>query len=338
MHITKQQEEIIQSPMDKVVVSAAAGSGKTFILIERVRWIIQQGIDPSKIVCITFTNNAADEMRERLGDDYKEDMFIGTIHAYANRLLVKNGIGTATIRRENNFDKLFALVSTHPEAVEEVDFLALDEAQDSSEYQFDFIFTMIQPKRFFVVGDVRQSIFGFNNARPEFFMSLMNDIEVTPYTLTLNHRNAVNILNYSNWIVNKMKKKPDEIIIGASFSEGLVDNVRRSDIIKLLKRASKNSYGEWVILCRSNSMIHQLIGLLTINGIPTETFKQGDNNLIELEEKMNSNKVKVLTIHSAKGLEWDNVIVAEQVWKTQEDLRLMYVAATRAKQKLYMCR
>ena len=53
---------------------------------------------------------------------------------------------------------------------------------------------------------------------------------------------------------------------------------------------------------------------------------------------MREDTVKVLTVHSAKGLEWDNVIVIGMYAKTPEDYNVQYVAATRARNNLYWMR
>ena len=49
-----------------VIVRAGAGSGKTSILIDRMIVLVRQGVAPSSIVAITFTNRAAAELKERL--------------------------------------------------------------------------------------------------------------------------------------------------------------------------------------------------------------------------------------------------------------------------------
>jgi len=69
-----------------MLVEASAGSGKTRVLTESVRRIIEESPrGSSKILCLTFTNKAAEEMQERLKDlsKVKERTFIGTIHAFA---------------------------------------------------------------------------------------------------------------------------------------------------------------------------------------------------------------------------------------------------------------
>lgn len=54
------------SPEMNVWVSAAAGSGKTKILVDRFLRLLLKGVDPRKILCITFTNSAAAEMVQRI--------------------------------------------------------------------------------------------------------------------------------------------------------------------------------------------------------------------------------------------------------------------------------
>jgi DNA helicase II / ATP-dependent DNA helicase PcrA len=68
MILDKIQQEIVESNDNNIIVVAGAGSGKTRVLTERVKRLINDGIDPCNIVVITFTNMAADEMRERLLD------------------------------------------------------------------------------------------------------------------------------------------------------------------------------------------------------------------------------------------------------------------------------
>ena len=106
MELSKLKQSIIDAPYDKTVVIAAAASGKTQTMTEKVRQLLRANINPKQIAVITFTNIAASELRSRLGEDYKDGLFVGTIHALANYMLSSSGINTRKVLDEENFDKL----------------------------------------------------------------------------------------------------------------------------------------------------------------------------------------------------------------------------------------
>ena len=66
---TDEQKQAIYEKGNNILVAAAAGSGKTAVLVERmINKIINEKIDINKILVVTFTNAAASEMRERILD------------------------------------------------------------------------------------------------------------------------------------------------------------------------------------------------------------------------------------------------------------------------------
>ena len=68
---TKEQRQVIELRNRNILVSAAAGSGKTAVLVERIIKRItdeQRPVDVDRLLVVTFTNAAASEMRERIGD------------------------------------------------------------------------------------------------------------------------------------------------------------------------------------------------------------------------------------------------------------------------------
>ncbi|HTA05555.1 MAG TPA: UvrD-helicase domain-containing protein, partial [Solirubrobacteraceae bacterium] len=97
--LTGEQEQAIARRSEPLLVSAAAGSGKTSVLVERfVRAVREDGVAPARILAITFTERAAGELRERvrarllqLGERQAardtEAAFVGTFHGFCARLL-----------------------------------------------------------------------------------------------------------------------------------------------------------------------------------------------------------------------------------------------------------
>lgn len=153
MELTRIQEQIVKTDKSKVLVLSSAASGKSKVIVERIKYLLEQGVDPSKIVAITFTNNAASVMYERLG--YPNGLFIGTVHSYCSYLLRGGAIDIANILNEERFDDLFEEIKKNPDCIKPVEHLLLDEAQDSTMEQFEF-FELISPKNFMYVGDIKQ--------------------------------------------------------------------------------------------------------------------------------------------------------------------------------------
>jgi superfamily I DNA/RNA helicase len=97
------------------------------------------------------------------------------------------------------------------------------------------------------------------------------------------------------------------------------------------------NWGAWFIITRTNKEVDAVIDKLRKKEIPYVTFKRAELDLSQLEALMTSNAVKVMTIHTAKGLESPNVIVIGAKTYSAEERRIAYVAATRAETNLYWC-
>ena len=86
--LNEEQTAAVRHPLGSpAVLIAGAGSGKTRVLTERVRWLMEQGVAPRRICTLTFTNKAAGELKERLGIGFgtpvDKEPRVGTIHALA---------------------------------------------------------------------------------------------------------------------------------------------------------------------------------------------------------------------------------------------------------------
>lgn len=89
--LSSEQAAAVRSPPGKAVVVAGAGTGKTRTLTARIAYLIGEGgVDPTRIVAVSFTNKAAREVRERvcafLGEAGKR-VRVGTFHSLAARIL-----------------------------------------------------------------------------------------------------------------------------------------------------------------------------------------------------------------------------------------------------------
>ena len=100
---TPSQQEAILALNSEILVSAAAGSGKTSVLVDRIVYLIEKGYDLKRMIIVTFTRNAAAEMRQRLHNHLKklsltdiryraplqdlEQTQITTIHGFCEKLI-----------------------------------------------------------------------------------------------------------------------------------------------------------------------------------------------------------------------------------------------------------
>ena len=88
--LNEEQKKPVTDTEGAVLVFAGAGSGKTRVLTSRIAYLVEEkGVFPSSVLAITFTNKAANEMKERLADMVagSESMWICTIHSMCVRIL-----------------------------------------------------------------------------------------------------------------------------------------------------------------------------------------------------------------------------------------------------------
>ena len=424
MKLDSTQEKIVKSRAKNIIVSAGAGSGKTRVLTERVKYLIETGVDPVNIVCITFTNKAANEMKERLADvEGANNAFIGTIHSFANHILkdsgkhydlltadketeiIRNliseyakyttiedytnyikwrnmkklGIFDELVKRPSNnaiheieifygiieksvsmgypenlqdicakqniitFDELIVECTTYFKKIGgSIEYLLVDEFQDIGMSEYEFIMAL-NAEHNFMVGDDWQSIYGFKGGDVQIFLSLMHSDDWKSYNLTTNYRNAEKILDIAKVVIKQAKDIINKRVRAARDELGYVKVDSKYNLDKYLCDIKKyKDYKDWFILVRTNKEIYELSQNLTRAGIPFKTFKQGNTSTKELNDIMNSNTVKLLTVHASKGLENKNVLVYGnfpiEIPKyrkvNSEERKVLYVAITRAMDKL----
>src|SRR3990167_3591123 len=93
--LNDKQTEAVKTIEGPVLILAGAGSGKTKTLTHRIAYLLSQGIKPENILAVTFTNKAAEEMRNRIKklleiENLKlkiENLFVGTFHSFGVKVL-----------------------------------------------------------------------------------------------------------------------------------------------------------------------------------------------------------------------------------------------------------
>jgi len=91
VELSEKQQQIVFADEGAIYVKASAGSGKTRVLTERLRYLL--GKTNKKVLALTFTNKAGEEIKERLSDiaEIERRVFIGTFHSFCQNILESHG-------------------------------------------------------------------------------------------------------------------------------------------------------------------------------------------------------------------------------------------------------
>lgn len=348
---SENQMRAITTTAKKVVVHSGAGAGKTACLAARVKWLLNNGYKSNEIVAITFTNNAADTMLQRIGN--YDGLKVCTLHSYVNQLLLEKNISTSDILEQQKFDKLFEMLKLHPECIKPVRMMLVDEAHDLTHTELSLIFDIIKPKEWMIFFDEKQHIYSFKEKEEsnsdtgdygiKFGLDLMKQANVTVIEFYENFRNGSDILNFSRNLIappgcpfydstKAMRTFPGKVVKG-SFIEDEEQTIV-AQYFKIYNNKLNCDFKDWFILVRTNAEIDKIGEYFKTLEIPYDTFKQSQLDIEGIKAKMDENTVKILTIHSAKGLENKNVIFVNFKLRDIDEDRLRYVGATRAKDLL----
>ena len=225
--LNSRQKEAVTATEGRIRVVAGAGTGKTKALTHRYAYLVNVlGIDPANILCLTFTNKAAAEMRARIAGmvhsgDYND--FVCTIHGFCVKFLRKEiyRIGFPkgfTVSRQLkhyalDFDDLINvtkyILDRFQDACEwwqnELNYIMVDEAQDCNLDDWDLVERLaLKHRNLFIVGDPDQAIYEWRGARPDLFVQFAADKTVI---LDENYRSTPKILDVANCVISNNKNR-----------------------------------------------------------------------------------------------------------------------------------
>jgi len=316
--LTPEQEEIVILRGSNILVDAGPASGKTRLTVNFAKSLIISGVDPDKILMLSFTKIAVKVLKERLLLTERS-----TLHSHGFRHSEK---ARNQFLRTNDFDTL--LVGGD----KKYEWVICDEAQDLTQSQFNALTK--KGKYLLLVGDKWQSIYTWAGAKPELMDTFCENLCTGKrYPLTVNHRSRGNIVE-----------------VGNRFSKRQMEPTKPGGSVVLGKGKPKDLTNLTVLL-RTNKEVKDFSMYLKGLGVPHTqilTDKYGKTATNELGS--NSEKITLpnqylstllCTIHASKGEEWDRVWVEylppntrDLDWKAEE--KLFYVAITRAKEELYV--
>lgn len=175
----KEQKYIYEQPVNKDInVLAGPGAGKTHVLTLRcARLIYKEYIDPTHILVLAYNRAVVVELRNRLNDLFiklgmsriAHQLNVYTFHALAKKCMGKNLDDVPTkcweyafLQYLNNPRNLQSFKMLFPQ----IDYILVDEFQDITQYRLDLLLKLkeLYNSRFFTIGDINQSIYGFDRS------------------------------------------------------------------------------------------------------------------------------------------------------------------------------
>lgn len=224
------------------LVLAGAGTGKTRVLVYRVAWLIEQGVDPRSIVLLTFTKKAADEMLNRVSILVNKNIGRmvagGTFHSFANTIL-------------RQFAKLLGLdpnfiILDNPDSEDVIDKIRTDLGYNSQQTDFPY-----KQRIFEIISISRNKLISIEEVVKTKFSGLKEyipDLELISNKYA-EFKKANSLLDFDDMIeflVIALKENPlFKKIINRRFKYVLVDefqdtNTMQFELVKLLSPKDNN--------------------------------------------------------------------------------------------------
>ena len=297
----------------------------------------------------TILDDIVDEYRRKNG--YRTKINIGILYSYITgnkNMDITDGYRRTLntleayyiqYKRDNNLYDftdyplyLYDVMTTYNEYIHNIDAVFVDEFQDVDSTQFE-IFKKVLAKKKFYIGDAWQSIFQFRGADGAVFTKL-EDFDL--YKLDYNYRSYQEIINYACTVYERLKPVVEDneecYITSIDFADesSIICNRGYGGTVSIIDpfgngKYIKNKVNYYMDTKRQKEVFDEFIK--TNPMILCRTNKQ----VKAIQEFGYSN---VSTVHQAKGLEYDNVIVIDTTIRNMEDLNIAYVALTRARDNM----
>jgi len=313
----------------------------------------------------------------RNNTDRGDELEYQAIHAVAALLEVYYAYGESRdhpIDHDHTIERASADISTYQSRYKyRYEHVLVDEFQDASERQLDFIDSLLGPETtLFAVGDDWQCIYGFRGSKPEFFREFDERFDQTSRTtLEINYRCSSKIVTVSSSLMRASDKATTKNVRAWSTDEqspelspvirrihGPYTDRRRAHTIEIIEELADRgeSYEEMMVLTRNNDEVEAVCNHLYTREIPVGTDEESSADTSD-----DNGGVTVQTVHKSKGTEAKFVIVLnavddeyggmptvpqqtrgeepaldDDIIHYEEERRVFYVALTRAEEGLYI--
>ena len=142
--LSKTQSHIVYAGEGPMYVQASAGSGKTRVLTERIRFCLKQ--TSKKVLALTFTNKAGEEIKSRLSDipNLEQRVFIGTFHSFCQSILENHGAAIALSSMPHIFEDESDRLELIEQAIAQTPVYGVGYSSQSREEQRKFRYRVLE--------------------------------------------------------------------------------------------------------------------------------------------------------------------------------------------------
>lgn len=256
---------------------------------------------------------------------------------------------------------LVAILEDRPDLLAEVhrayEWFSVDEYQDVNPLQQSLLDLWLgENDNICVVGDVCQTIYSFAGAKSKYLQEFTDKFpHASVFKLNRNYRSSSEIVEFANNLLAQMPNQKSNVgqlfatrnqVEKVSVNSYLNENEEAQAIVDEISRMIENGtkLKDIAVLSRTNAQLEKVALRLEEKNI---------NYSIQTSEKYSlrtrlEEKITLASIHATKGLEWENLFLmgvsddlipfvqADSPEEVLEELRLFYVAVTRAKNKLFI--
>lgn len=419
--LNEYQRQAVLDESQTCIVNANVGSGKTTVLIEKIRYLHEEKHVPyDRMVVLTFTNKAAGEIHTRLKESepsisQEELLYFGTFHSVAMTLLKTmlpvDEIGFSRdfsiiepedelllaeklikdnklkvkyknrLRKRLDFEKTpkyeddlpllkdllqktkkasdlmsfqdlisnaVFLISHHPWNPE---WIIVDEVQDCDDMQLTLIRGLKgSDTHFFAVGDPNQMIYGWRGNSLHILYSIKQEFQAKILSLPINYRSSTAILETARRfqqqgsLLQGVNEEGDRLIVREQYDAFQDAGYIAGRIHELHNNGMP--YEEIAVFYRLQEQAAVFESVFSKEEIPfhTSVKKTLEESGKEPEED-DSGKVRLMTLHASKGLEFTYVFITgvnegwiplqtKSIDDMEEERRLFYVGITRAREQV----
>jgi DNA helicase-2/ATP-dependent DNA helicase PcrA len=340
MLLNEKQKKVVYTNKHFLFLLAGAGSGKTRVVIERIKYLLSTNVKEDEILALTFTKKAAIEMKHRIQN---QDLDIHTFHGFALKCLKdkynndfnivspddlkfnkKDLLDIAVYKNslyKTKKPKLYDLYQNELKKLKAKDFddilidfyeslkdrpiyykyIFIDEFQDTNELQYLILKRLMHFGVYVLaVGDPDQSIYQFRGANVEIINRYIRDYEADVEILDLNYRSSPHIIKIANRFIEQNLRTLKKSLVPYHQEDYEVNKHVFNDLEEEATYII-NQYKLFV----SNGILPKHIAVLFRNHHRSYVLKQQlKQSYIDEHEGM-----QLLTMHQAKGLEFDVVFI-----------------------------